>query len=112
MQNVFANTLPYATTYGLKLEAYEGGVDTHGPFNIGAKKAASLDPAIEALMGRYLNAWYSQGGDVLNWYRLGAQTYNTTGGTFGITDSSTTSTSRRRTSSERTEGSTDANAEC
>lgn len=86
VQNAFANTLTYGSKWGLRLEIYEGGVDTHGPFNIPAKEAANLDPSIKPLMTRYLNAFYSQGGDVLDWYRLGAQNYNTADGTFGITD--------------------------
>jgi hypothetical protein len=83
---VFANTLTHAAPWGLKLEAYEGGVNTRGPFNVQAKKVAQLDPRIEDLQIRYLHAWYSQGGDIMSWYRLGQSSFDMSSGPYSITD--------------------------
>jgi hypothetical protein len=82
----FSAQLAHASPYGLHLDAYELGVDTHGPLNIPAKQAASLDIRIEGLMERFLNAFYSQGGDEANWFSLGARPYNTQYGTWTVTD--------------------------
>ena len=75
-----------ATNAGLKLVAYEGGIDTFGDASITAKAAASLDPRIQPIMTRYLNVWYADGGDQFNWYTLGARSYNSPYGTYSISD--------------------------
>jgi len=82
----FATELAHAAPYGLHLDAYELGVDTHGPLNISAKAAANLDARIEALMERFLNAFYAQGGDVANWFSMGSRPYNTQYGAWTVTD--------------------------
>jgi hypothetical protein len=82
----FSTELAHAAPYGLHLDAYELGVDTHGPLNISAKQAASLDPRIDGLMERFLNAFYAQGGDEANWFSLGARPFNTQYGTWTVTD--------------------------
>ena len=76
-----------ATYYGLKLCAYEGGPDTFGPNNIAAKKAASLDPRMKDLVRDYLTVWYAKGGGQFNWFVLGATSFDTQYGTWGLTDS-------------------------
>ncbi len=74
-----------ATYYGLKLAAYEGGPDTFGPNNIAAKKAATLDLRMKDLVKKYLNIWYSKGGDQFNWFTIGAGSFDTQYGTWNIT---------------------------
>jgi hypothetical protein len=71
--------------WGLKLEAYEIGVDTFGPLNVSSKAAASVDPRISGLMQRMVNAFKAQGGNTAQWFRLGAATYNSPSGTWAIT---------------------------
>ena len=75
-----------STYYGLKLTAYEGGPDTFGPNNIQAKKDATLDPQMTTLVERYLNIWYSKGGDQFNWFTLGAGSFDSQYGTYSITN--------------------------
>jgi hypothetical protein len=82
----FALQLSHAAPYGLHLDAYELGVDTMGPLNIAAKKAANLDARIIPLMKRFVNAFYNQGGDEANWFQLGAGSYDTRFGTWPVTD--------------------------
>ena len=83
----FQTALGYGSPWGLHLEAYEGGVETRGPFNLGAKVASQMDPQMEGIMAEYVQDWYSQGGDVMNWFRLGAQIPASVSGAYGITDS-------------------------
>ena len=78
-----------AAAYGLKHFAGEGGVDTFGWDNIAAKKAASLDPRMTSLVTTFLDNWYLQGGDLLNWYIAGATSYDTRFGTWGLTNDPT-----------------------
>jgi len=75
-----------ASAYGLKLEAYEGGIDTYGNQSVAAKKAASLDPQVQSIMTKYLQTWYAKGGDQFNWFTLGARSFNSPYGTYSITD--------------------------
>lgn len=75
-----------ASAYGLKLEAYEGGIDTFGDQSVAAKKAASLDPQIQSIVTKYLQTWYAKGGDQFNWFTLGARSFNSPYGTYSITD--------------------------
>ena len=75
-----------ANTYGLKLVAYEGGIDTFGPTSVSAKRSAMLDPRITTIMKDYLNVWYSKGGGQFNWWTLGARSYNSPNGTWSITE--------------------------
>ena len=75
-----------ANAYGIKLLAYEGGPDTFGPQNIAAKRAASLDPQIQAILVKYLNNWYAKGGDLFNYFTVGARSYNSPYGTWAITE--------------------------
>jgi hypothetical protein len=87
------NTKPFLTdanaladANGLKLFAYEVGPDTMGPFNIGAKRKASLDPRIKPLIAQYMNQWYRAGGDLAAWYTVGARSYDTQFGTWTLTN--------------------------
>ncbi len=75
-----------ATYYGLRMDAYEGGPDTFGPNNIAAKEAASLGPAMTALVTTYLDSWFAAGGGLFNWYLAGPTNYDTQYGTYGLTD--------------------------
>lgn len=75
-----------ATYYGLRHLAYEGGADTFGPNNIAAKKAASQDPRMKALVVRYLNDWYSNGGGLFMQFVAGATNWSTQYGTWGLTE--------------------------
>jgi hypothetical protein len=76
-----------ANAYGLKLVAYEGGPDTFGATNIANKRAASLDPAMQGIIVRYLNNWYAKGGDLFLYYTIGARSYQSPYGTWSITES-------------------------
>jgi hypothetical protein len=80
-----SNAFSKAKAYGIRMIAYEGGPDTFGDKNIAAKRAASLDPAMQGIIARYLTAWYTKGGDLFNYYTLGARSYNTPFGTWSIT---------------------------
>jgi hypothetical protein len=75
-----------ASMHGLKLMAYEGGIDTFGSASIAAKRAAVLDPRIKDIITRYLNVWYSKGGHQFNWYTLGARSFNSPYGTWSIAE--------------------------
>jgi hypothetical protein len=76
----------WATYYGLRDFAYEAGPDTLGPHNIAAKAAASLDPRMETLVIDFLDAWYANGGGLINWFVAGPTNYNTPYGTWGLTN--------------------------
>jgi hypothetical protein len=78
-----------ASAYGLKLDAYEAGEDTTGSLNISAKQQAVLDPQNTAIIEKFLNLWYSAGGNQLNWYTIGARSFNTQFGSWSITDDAT-----------------------
>jgi len=75
-----------AKTWGLRLVGYEVGVHTFGPLNIAAKRAAVLDPRMRDIIQRYLNVWYSKGGEQVNWVTLGARSFNSEFGTWSITE--------------------------
>ena len=75
-----------ARFYNLKFLGYEGGPDTFGPNNIAAKKAASLDPEMQAICADYLDTWYSYGFDLINWFVAGATSYDGQYGTWGLTN--------------------------
>jgi hypothetical protein len=75
-----------ANDRGLRVAAYEGGPDTFGGNNVGAKKAASLDLRMRAICERYLKSWYARGGDQFNWFTLGAGSYDTQYGTWALTN--------------------------
>jgi hypothetical protein len=83
---MFNTAFSKANAYGIKLIAYEGGPDTYGAMNVAAKRAASLDPAIQGIIVRYLTAWYAKGGELFNYYTLGARSYNTPYGSWSITE--------------------------
>jgi hypothetical protein len=78
-----------ASTNGLHLTAYEGGVDTFSDTaaSTAAKAAASNDPRMKDIVTRYLNMWYAKGGELFNWYTLGARTFVSPYATWSITDS-------------------------
>ena len=76
-----------ANAFGLKLVAYEGGSDTFGALSIAAKKAASLDPAMQGIIVRYVNNWYAKGGELFNWFTIAGRSYNSPYGTWAITES-------------------------
>jgi len=85
-QKRFASAVNKLGAWGLKTYAYELGVDTYGDRNIQAKADASLDPRMAGLMVRFWNAFKNQGGESAQWFRLGANTYNTPNGTWSLTD--------------------------
>lgn len=80
------NAKTRANNWGLKLIAYEGGIDTFGDQSIASKRAAVLDPQITQIMQDYLHTWYSKGGNQINWYTLGARSFNSKNGTWSITE--------------------------
>ena len=82
----FDNEFAKAKAWGVHLLGYELGIDTFGPLNIAAKRAAMLDPRVKDLLQRYLTAWYAKGGEQLNWVTLGARSYNSEFGTWSITE--------------------------
>jgi hypothetical protein len=81
-----SNAKTRANNWGLRLIAYEGGIDTFGDQSIAAKRAAVLDPQIQKIMQDYLHTWYSKGGSQINWYTLGARSFNSKNGTWSITE--------------------------
>jgi len=88
-KNIFGQAFAQANAYGLKLDAYEAGENTYGSLKHLAKEQAVLEPENQAIVEKYLNLWYSAGGDQLNWYTLGARSFNTQFGTYSITDDAT-----------------------
>lgn len=70
--NHFERNKALATWYQLPWLAYEGGPDTFGDGSIAAKKAANYDPRMQAICRRYLDTWYSLGGDLFIWFNAGA----------------------------------------
>jgi hypothetical protein len=82
----FEGPTAQAAQWGLKFEAYELGVDTHGELNIEAKANASLSTQISGLMQRFVKTFEAQGGDNAMWFVLGANTYGQAFGTWAITN--------------------------
>lgn len=83
--NQFEKNVALASWYGLPFIAYEGGSDTFGPGGIDAKKAASLDPRLQAICNRYLNTWYENGGALFMWFTAGAGNWDTQYGAWELT---------------------------
>lgn len=80
----------YSAAWGLRpFMAYEGGVDTFGPNNVAAKRAANHDPAMRELCARYLRGWFAAGGGNFNWFVSGAGDWNSQYGTWTLTESMT-----------------------
>jgi hypothetical protein len=82
----FSAAFSRANAYGLKLEAYEGGIDTYGANSVAAKAAGSLDPRMTDILTGFMDTWYSKGGDLFNWYTLGARSFSSPYGSYSITD--------------------------
>ena len=82
-----SNSFQKASAFGLKLLGYEGGSDTFGAANIAAKRDASLDPQMQTILTKYLNNWYAKGGDLFNYFTIGARSHNSPYGTWTITES-------------------------
>jgi hypothetical protein len=76
----------HGSPYGVKLAMYEGGHDTFGPFNIQAKKQATLSPQMKGMMKGYLSTFFASGGTVFHYYTLGVQSYDGPYGTWAITN--------------------------
>jgi hypothetical protein len=74
-----------AAWHGLPFIAYEGGSDTFGPGSLGSKKAANLDPHMEAVCRRYLAVWYEMGGGLFMWFNAGAGNWDTQYGAWELT---------------------------
>ena len=81
----FEKNMAFASWYGLRFFAYEGGTDTFGPGSIAAKKAASLDPRLLDICKRYLRNWYAAGGELFMWFTAGAGNWDTQYGTWELT---------------------------
>ena len=77
--------LALAHWYQLPLIAYEGGADSFGPGSLQAKKAAALDPRMEDLCRRHLDAWHAAGGGLFMWFHAGAGKWDTPYGTWELT---------------------------
>jgi hypothetical protein len=73
-----------AQEHGVKMLAYEGGIDTFGPENISIKEAIQSDPRLKAVVIKYLEDWYYAGGELFCWYVAGAGAWNTQYGTWGL----------------------------
>jgi hypothetical protein len=84
--SVLSTAFQKASAYGIKLLAYEGGPDTFGAANVAAKRAAQLDPQMQTILVKYLTNWYAKGGDLFNFYTVGARSYNTPYGSWSITE--------------------------
>jgi len=83
--NRLEENVALALWYGLPFLAYEGGADTFGPGSLAAKKAASLDPRMEALCTRYFAVWQAHGGGLFMWFTAGAGNWDTPYGTWELT---------------------------
>lgn len=83
--NRLEDNVALAHSYRLPFLAYEGGADTFGPGSLAAKAAASLDPRMERLCRRYLDAWYGLGGGLFMWFHAGAGRWDTPYGTWELT---------------------------
>jgi len=60
-----------AKKYGVKLLAYEGGVDVgQGDQGLGAKLASQSDPQMRTITRRYLDAWYGHDGGLFMYFTL------------------------------------------
>jgi hypothetical protein len=80
-----------AHKYGVKLLAYEGGVDIgQGDQSLDAKLAAQSDPRMREITRRYLDAWYGHGGSLFMYFTL-CSSWNKWGA-WGLTDDLTKST--------------------
>ena len=77
--------LALARWHQLPFIAYEGGADTFGPGSLAAKKAAALDPRMEALCRRHLDNWQAAGGGLFMWFMAGAGKWDTPYGTWELT---------------------------
>lgn len=84
-QTWFETNVALARWYDMPLLGYEGGVDTFGPRNIAAKKAASLDARMLTLCTRHLTTWYQAGGGLFLWFTAGAGDWDTQYGTWELT---------------------------
>ena len=82
----FAKTAAKGEPWGLRLAAYELGVDTFGGLNTGAKADAHRDRRMTGLMERFVRAFESQGGVIAPWYTIGARAFNTNSGAWTVTD--------------------------
>ena len=84
--SVLSTAFQKAKAYGIKLVGYEGGPDTYGAQNVAAKRAAQLDPQMTTILVKYLNNWYAKGGDLFNFYTVGARSFNSPFGAWSITE--------------------------
>lgn len=72
--------------YGLRMFAYEGGVDTFGPTSIAAKREANFDPQIREICRTMLGNWATAGGDTFMYFHAGAMNYRSQYGAFALTE--------------------------
>jgi hypothetical protein len=68
----------WATAFGLKHLAYEGGTELYGQASLDAKIAAERDPRMGQWLTASLNNWYAYGGGLALHYRL-TSPYNVNG---------------------------------
>lgn len=83
----FASPVSLAKSWGLELLAYEIGFDTFGPDNIAAKRTASLDARMQEMVNRFVTRFYAAGGNLANWFTVGARSYSSPYGTWTLTES-------------------------
>ncbi len=83
---VIAGDVAEAGEFGLKLNAYEAGPDTFGSNNIAAKEAANQSPQMQTIITNFLDTWYRQGGGLINYFALGASSFDSQYGTWSISD--------------------------
>jgi hypothetical protein len=73
--------------FGVQLMCYEGGPDTFGPNNIGAKRAASRDPQMMDVCINFLNKWYAYGASgQFEWFMAGGGNWFNQYGTWSLTE--------------------------
>ncbi len=73
--------------FGIQLMCYEGGPDTFGPNNIGAKRAASRDPQMKDVCINFLNKWYAYGASgQFEWFMAGGGNWFNQYGTWSLTE--------------------------
>jgi hypothetical protein len=85
----YANFGGLAAQYGMKLTAYEGGIDAGGNFQTGsdgAKAGAERDPRFVGILEHYLANWFGNGGGAFMYFTSNAQPYGFQFGDYSLTE--------------------------
>lgn len=75
-----------ARKHQIKFVAYEGGLDTFGSASVLNKAAANRRPEIKGTCIDHINTWARNGGDLMLWFNAGAGTWNSSFGTWSLSE--------------------------